>query len=520
MVVGEASVLATGFSTYSLELLKRLHASGLEVCEYGCYVQPADERTAGLPWRFLSAMPHRGDEEGHRLLAADPANQFGALRFEEACLAFRPDVVLSWRDHWMDEFIERSPFRRFFRFIWMPTVDAEPQDRPWVSTMRNADGLFAYNDWSAEVIRRQAGAAARLFGSAPPGADLDSFKVVADRRSHRAAHGMDPDALVVGTVMRNQSRKRYPELLRDFALFLAGAPRAVAQQAYLYVHAAWPDVGWDLPRLLLENGLSSRVLFSYHCRACGGFFPSFFADASTFCKLCGKPAACFPNTQLGLSRAALGRVYSLFDCYVQYASSEGFGLPIMEAAACGVPVMAVDYSAMSDVVRKLAGTPIRPAAMVREPETHCWRATPDGADFVAKLSAFLRLPESARRSRGYLARRGAELHYNWDETASRWMKAIEAMPPAEPWSSPARFVGPAPETPPGLSNEEFVGWGMSMAGRADLADSYLALKMLRDLNWGGTPDRGRLSDYGREQALSQMKALAARHNEWEARRCR
>ena len=39
-----------------------------------------------------------------------------------------------------------------------------------------------------------------------------------------------------------------------------------------------------------------------------------------------------------------------FDLYVQYANSEGFGLPQVEAAGCGIPVASVDYSAMSSVV--------------------------------------------------------------------------------------------------------------------------------------------------------------------------
>ena len=41
----------------------------------------------------------------------------------------------------------------------------------------------------------------------------------------------------------------------------------------------------------------------------------------------------------------------MFDVYVQTAGAEGFGMPILDAMACGTPVVAPDYSAMSEQVR-------------------------------------------------------------------------------------------------------------------------------------------------------------------------
>jgi glycosyltransferase involved in cell wall biosynthesis len=48
-------------------------------------------------------------------------------------------------------------------------------------------------------------------------------------------------------------------------------------------------------------------------------------------------------------------IYNLFDLYIQYHNSEGFGIPVIEAAACGTPVIATDFSAVCDVVRKVDG---------------------------------------------------------------------------------------------------------------------------------------------------------------------
>ena len=65
------------------------------------------------------------------------------------------------------------------------------------------------------------------------------------------------------------------------------------------------------------------------------------------------------NVHNGVSNEYLSDIVNCFDVYLQYANSEGFGLPQVAAAACGVPVMSIDYSAMSSVVRKLGGTPLK-----------------------------------------------------------------------------------------------------------------------------------------------------------------
>ena len=52
------------------------------------------------------------------------------------------------------------------------------------------------------------------------------------------------------------------------------------------------------------------------------------------------------NVGDGVDTKTLASIYNLFDVYIQPANSEGFGLPIVEAAACGVPVMATDYSVL------------------------------------------------------------------------------------------------------------------------------------------------------------------------------
>jgi hypothetical protein len=300
------------------------------------------------------------------------------------------------------------------------------------------------------------------------------------------------------------------------------------------MHTAWPDVGWDIPRLVREAGVGAHCLFTYFCKDCGTVFTSFFQDARGICRSCGSSNATFPNSQVGVSRKVLGDIFGLFDCYVQYANSEGFGMPQVEAAACGIPVFAVDYSAMSDVVRKVKGTPIPVERLWREPETHCYRALPDAPKFVRLLTDFLLKPGVVRSRMGYEARKAVETHYTWDQTAAKWMEYFDSVEIQDKWAEPARIHTPARRIPEGLTNEELVRWGiLNVAGRPELLNSFMAMRMVRDLNWEATlPHTGgvyfneasvigsqpRFQTFSREQALDSLLQLCEQSNFWERKR--
>jgi glycosyltransferase involved in cell wall biosynthesis len=532
---GEASYLSTGYSVYQKEVLSRLHATGkyelAELAAFGDISEPA-QRWRTLPWKFYPVQPARGDRAGWEQYNQNALYRFGSWRFEATCLDFHPDVVLSIRDFWMDEFIERSPFRPFYSWLLMPTVDAAPQNRQWLATYANADGVFTYSDWGLEVLREQAGDRIRLLGSAPPGADAALFTPVQDRKAHRESLGLDPDALIVGTVMRNQRRKLYPDLIDAFALFLRENPD-LAQRTYLYLHTSYPDA-WHIPELVRDSGIAHKILFTYICRACGAVFPSFFRDGRTACLACGQAKACLPNTHHGVGRDVLAKVLNAFDCYVQYANSEGFGMPQVEAALCGLPVFATDYSAMADVVRKVKGFPIKVERFLHEAETGCRRALPDNRDFARQLAGFLRLPASVRAKHGFAAHRAARQHYDYDHTAKLWEAAIDALPLREDWNSPPRLHRPAAAVPAGLTDEEAVQWGMvHVAGRPDLVNSYTALRMARDLALDMTPvnpsavyfnDLSTLGleqtwlSFNRQNAMTELLKLCEEKNAWERRR--
>ena len=73
----------------------------------------------------------------------------------------------------------------------------------------------------------------------------------------------------------------------------------------------------------------------------------------------------------GLSDDELRVLYCAADLIVSPTMAEGFGLTLAEAMACGTPVVATDYSAVSEVVGP-GGILIPPAAMFTNPYAHEW----------------------------------------------------------------------------------------------------------------------------------------------------
>jgi len=510
LVVSEAHYVHSGFGTYGKELLTRLAKTNkYELAEFASYGQYSAVRD--LDWIFYANMP----EEGEKSEGYDPHGgpQFGSWRFDRVCLDFKPDIVLSYRDPWMDMFIKNAPVRPYFHWVWMPTVDSEPQKQEWVHGFAETDALFVYSEFGQRVLEKQARKNMKIVGCASPGIDPTVYKPVANKKAHKESFGLDPNCFIVGTVMRNQKRKLFIELMKSFRLFLDNAPQEIADKTYLYLHTSYPEKnGWDIADGIISTNLSGKVLMTYKCKNCHKFDVSFFEGPITKCKHCSMFASQCPNVMWGLETPELVQVYNLFDLYVQYAICEGFGMPQVEAGACGVPIAATNYSAMEDVLHWLKGYKIKIETMARELETNAERAYPDNKHLAKILEKHFSLSEKQRLKKSMDVRKATKKRYTWDRCAQAWEDYIDTYVPVDQqgkWDSPPIVYNIPENIPEGLDNQQFLIWLYSdVLQQTHKAFEYDGNKILCDLACGATMEFGNTELVDREKLFERYKAVA------------
>lgn len=436
LFISEAAYLNTGYAKYSKEVISRIHQTGkYDIAEFSIYGGPTDQRRSSIPWKNYANMPDMNDQKELEAYNSNMMNQFGLWRFERVCLDFEPDIVLSIRDFWMDSFIYHSPYRRIFSWAWMPTVDASPQNQEWIDMFSDSDYILTYSDWAKDILQKQGGNRINAIASASPSAS--PCFVPMDKASVRTEFNLRTDVNIIGTVMRNQRRKLFPALIESFSKYLK---QSQCNKTFLYLHTSFPDAGWNLAELIHENEISSKVLMTYVCENCKNIEVSFFRDAKKVCNSCRQYASTPASVGNGVPDEQLAKIYNIFDLYVQCANSEGFGLPQVEAAACGIPIACTNYSAMEDVVNKLGAYPIA-YSYYKELETGCNRAVPDLDSIVNIFTEFFANNKEYREERRKVTRSLFESNYSWHNTAKEWMNVIDDCKLAN-WKQPLKTIMP------------------------------------------------------------------------------
>ena len=526
--VNEASWKNTGYSVYGREVLQRLNqVEEFEVAELACYATEKMCAENPTPWKKYANKPDESSPEFEKYVNS-PSRVFGEEKFNQVCLEFKPDIVMDIRDWWMFEYQQRSPFRDYFHWAIMPTVDAMPQNPQWINTFASADAVFAYSEFGRDTMRNQCDSINFIDVASPAAGNV--FFPIEDKNAHKDAMGLSTDSIIIGTVMRNQRRKLYPDLFKAFRKFL---DETKDPNVFLYCHKYYPDIGWETPELIDRFGLNNRVLFSYKCTKCNEFYIDFFKDSVTYCPNCKKFTKKLVGIDNPIDQKQLNDIYNVFDVYVQYANSEGFGMPQLEAAYAGVPVMSVNYSAMESVLDNINGIRIPTIEHSMECETGCYRAIPSSKDFVNELKFLYR--HKNLRQRGLEMSATAKQKYNWDKTAQVWIDYFKSVPLkdlSETWHSPPEIKAPADTIPDGIVelSEQISYLFSNVLHKPEWIGGYLWSKMIKDCTFGyrvqnseedyyfhesHLPNVERYKKFGYADAARDLTHLRNQWNQWE-----
>ena len=294
--VSNAPHSPTGYGNQTQVNVPRLKALGHEMSVtafYGLQGAPSN-------WNGVLVLPASQNPYGNDVIVADATH-------------VQADIVITLMDVWV---LATEVMQQVAWYPWLP-VDHDPAPPAVLDALKAARRPICYAQFGVRKLRE--GGLDPLY--VPHSVDRGVYKPL-DRAESREALGFKEGEFVVGLVAANKgapSRKAFDQQIRAFAEF-----QRRHKDAVLYLHTDMLGMqGENLRRIIELAGLPKEAVVevpSY--RYARGFIP-------------------WPW---------MAQAYNTFDVLLHATRGEGFGLTIIEAQACGCPVIVTDFSAMPELV--------------------------------------------------------------------------------------------------------------------------------------------------------------------------
>lgn len=239
---------------------------------------------------------------------------------------FGARVCFSLVDAWV---LEPSAFPSGAKWIpWFP-VDMDPLPPPVAAKIRGAYRRIVFS----KHAQRSVEAAGMDCYYVPHGVDTEQYRPV-DRREAREKLGWPQDRFVVGMVAANKGNPSRKALIQHI-------------EAFAHFHKKYPDTALYLHTTRGEHGEMDGVnllewveLFGLSHTTLGR--PDMNTDAAVW--FCDQYVAI-----LGFPTNYMQHAYSGMDVHALVSMGEGFGIPTLEAQACGTPVIVGGWTAMPEL---------------------------------------------------------------------------------------------------------------------------------------------------------------------------
>jgi D-inositol-3-phosphate glycosyltransferase len=391
-LIGDGLALTTGFAQVLRRVAAACVARGWEVFQIASLdVPPAcDSR----PYQAMGVRPYFPD--GRDVVGYSVARE--VLERE------RPDVLFLNADpgcvwNWQEFLASWGLGADVLPTVVYAPVEGAPVAPLYADAFRRATVAYTYTRWSSETLAREHGLPVPWVYH---GVDRQVFRPLsrAERERVRAELGWS-GRFVIAYVARNVARKGHDRLLKAVAYLIR---EHGMDDLLLYLHCQPFEQhllgGWDLRQIAHWCGVTGHVQFA----------PG--ADE-------GRAAV------RGVETVRLAERLAAADLYVSTSAVEGFGLPLVEAMACGVPVVVpADEGNQQEVVGEAA------AALL---PVHDWGTWFNGAQLahvepgvVAAVVRYLRERPDILRQAGHAGLVRAR-DFCWDAMARALVDAIQAV---------------------------------------------------------------------------------------------
>lgn len=298
MFMANAPWCTTGYGVQGKHLVPRLRALGYETAYFAFY----GLQGGGLTFDGSPIYPAGLDTWGGDILPAHMAH-------------FQADTLITLMDVWVTN--AHGQLAKKHGWNWLPwtPIDMEPVPQRVLDNLDGAHTVLPYAQYGVDQLREAGVSNVRYV----PHGVSDAFQP-GDKAEARRKLNLPEDAFIIGMVAANKSmpsRKAFPEQMMAFAGFHKTHPNSL-----LYLHSLSSSAhgGVDIEYLAKRLGIQHAVRWSSQHRYLMGF------DEPTMALL-----------------------YQSFDVLSAASMSEGFGIPILEAQACGTPVITTACTSMTEL---------------------------------------------------------------------------------------------------------------------------------------------------------------------------
>jgi len=390
----------TGFARVTHSIGERL------IRDYGHEVHVLAYNYRGDAWPSLLYPDQQSALRMYRPNAVNSTDIWGKSRHIEMLAKIEPDVVVMLHDAnllinllFENQFDKDNVFVKYRPIISYVPIDSYNRPPGWsklLTTTTNAVAMskFGLDSMPGSQLVYHGVDADRFYPvSAEHPVTTSTGLVCKSKTDCKRAFGWDPDDFWILRVDKNSGRK-------DFGATIRAVWPVMKRHKNVRMHLHTTSGRMQEDALLITDMLTREP------------------DVHDRFSLPG-----LHNSFEGWPEEDLVALYNAADLFVSTSRGEGYGLTLAEAAACGVPIVAQNVSAIPEVVG--------PGGILVEPQRLI--TTPNGSDlWLADVDAFTDAIEriygskGARRDLGEKGRAHIS-QYTWDDATTSFNSFITAL---------------------------------------------------------------------------------------------
>jgi glycosyltransferase involved in cell wall biosynthesis len=297
LVITDMDTNGSGYRNIAVSLLSGLSAKGYEIKVLG--------------------LSYRGQEHNFPFSILPTSNINDARYMAQNLAALWPaDVLLVMLDIPLQNYFFQNLQRQYpDKYIAITPLENGPLCMSWAAQLINMKSVLFISELGRDEAQK---AGLRNADYIQIGIDTEEWKLpIPEEKSQiRKGLGFDEDAFIVLTVADNQERKN---LWAGFEIIKRLTKQANDKKIrHILVTREENEVGWRLKDLAASLGISQEVVIF----------------------------------KRGMTQKELWSLYSISDVYLSCSKAEGLGMPLLEAMACGIPVVGTDTGAIHELLDK------------------------------------------------------------------------------------------------------------------------------------------------------------------------